>query len=60
MNMDVCIAIRLAYARKGKVTVRSGAGIVADSVPEKEYEECLNKARAVLNAIDTAGKGEDL
>lgn len=59
-NMDVCIAIRLAYARKGKVTVRSGAGIVADSVPEKEYEECLNKARAVLNAIDTAGKGEDL
>ncbi len=59
-NMDVCIAIRLAYARDGKVTVRSGAGIVADSVPELEYQECLNKARAVLNAIETAGKGEDL
>ncbi len=59
-NMDVCIAIRLAYARDGKVTVRSGAGNVADSVPELEYQECLNKARAVLNAIETAGKGEDL
>ncbi len=59
-NMDVCIAIRLAYARDGRVMVRSGAGIVADSVPEKEYQECLNKAQAVLNAIETAGKGEDL
>ena len=59
-NMDVCIAIRLAYAKDGKVIVRSGAGIVADSVPEKEYQECLNKARAVLNAIEVAGKGVDL
>lgn len=59
-NMDVCIAIRLAYAKDGKVIVRSGAGIVADSVPEKEYQECLNKARAVLNAIEAAGKGVDL
>lgn len=48
-NMDTCIAIRIAYKKNGKVFVRSGAGIVADSVPEKEYEECINKAKAVVN-----------
>jgi len=53
-NMDTCIAIRIAYKKNGKVFVRSGAGIVADSVPEKEYEECLNKARASLKALETA------
>ena len=53
-NMDTCIAIRIAYKKNGKVFVRSGAGIVADSVPEKEYEECLNKARAVLNSLTFA------
>lgn len=51
-NLDVCIAIRIAFKKNGKVFVRSGAGIVADSVPEKEYQECLNKAKAVLNAIE--------
>lgn len=50
-NMDTCIAIRIAYKKNGKVFVRSGAGIVADSNPEKEYEECLNKAKAVLNSL---------
>ncbi len=50
-NMDTCIAIRIAYKKNGKVFVRSGAGIVYDSVPEKEYEETLNKARAVINAL---------
>ncbi len=59
-NLDVCIAIRLAFAKNGKVFVRSGAGIVADSVPEKEYEECLNKARAVFDALETAQKGDEL
>ena len=54
--MDTCIAIRIAYKKNGKVFVRSGAGIVADSVPEKEYEECLNKARASLRALETAGE----
>lgn len=58
-NMDTCIAIRIAYKKNGKVFVRSGAGIVADSVPEKEYEECLNKARASLKALEIAGQ-EDL
>ena len=53
-NMDVGIAIRLAYKRGGKVFVRSGAGIVADSVPEKEYQECLNKAKAVVEALKLA------
>ena len=58
-NMDTCIAIRIAYKKNGKVFVRSGAGIVYDSVPEKEHEECLNKARAVLNSLDKAGKEID-
>lgn len=53
-NMDTCIAIRIAYKKNGKVFVRSGAGIVADSVPEREYEECMNKARAVLAALESA------
>ena len=53
-NMDTCIAIRIAYKKNGKVFVRSGAGVVADSVPEKEYEECLNKAKSVLKALELA------
>lgn len=57
-NMDTCIAIRIAYKKNGKVFVRSGAGIVADSVPEKEFEECLNKARAVVNALQMAQEGD--
>ena len=50
-NMDTCIAIRMAVKRNGVVSVQAGAGIVADSVPEKEYEESGNKALAVINAI---------
>ncbi|MDR2097802.1 MAG: anthranilate synthase component I family protein [Spirochaetaceae bacterium] len=53
-NMDTCIAIRLAYKRGGKVFVRSGAGIVADSKPDKEYAECQNKLAAVMRALDEA------
>ena len=53
-NMDTCIAIRIAYKKNGKVFIRSGAGIVADSVAEKEYEECINKAKAVVNALKLA------
>ncbi len=53
-NMDTCIAIRIAYKKNGKVFVRSGAGIVADSVPETEYEECINKAKAVVRALKLA------
>jgi len=59
-NLDTCIAIRIAFAKNGKVFVRSGAGIVADSIPEAEYAECANKAKAVLNALEQAQGGIDL
>ena len=57
-NLDTCIAIRIAYKKNGKVFVRSGAGIVADSQPEKEYEECPNKAKASLKALELAQEVE--
>ncbi len=57
-NMDTCIAIRIAYKKNGKVFVRSGAGIVADSVPEKEFDECINKAKAVVGALEQAEQAE--
>lgn len=53
-NMDTCIAIRIIYKKNGKIFVRSGAGIVADSVADKEFDECMNKARACLEALKTA------
>ena len=53
-NMDTCIAIRLAYKKNGKVFIRSGAGIVADSDPDKEYMESINKAGAVVDALKKA------
>ncbi|MCR5674620.1 MAG: anthranilate synthase component I family protein [Lachnospiraceae bacterium] len=53
-NMDTCIAIRIVYKKKDMVYVRSGAGIVADSVPETEFQECLNKAKASLTALTRA------
>ena len=53
-NMDTCIAIRLAYKKNGKVFMRSGAGIVADSDPDKEYMESINKAGAVVDALKKA------
>lgn len=56
-NLDTCIAIRLVYRKNGEICIRSGAGIVADSDPEKEFEECCNKARAVVNAIEQAQEG---
>ena len=56
-NLDTCIAIRLVYKKNGEICIRSGAGIVADSVPENEFQECCNKARAVVQAIETAQEG---
>ncbi|MDR0556736.1 MAG: anthranilate synthase component I family protein [Treponema sp.] len=56
-NMDTCIAIRLVFKKNGKVFVRSGAGIVADSVPEKEFAECENKMRAVIQALEQTNGG---
>lgn len=57
-NMDTCIAIRIAYKKNGRVFVRSGAGIVADSVPEQEFEECLNKAKSSLKALELAQEAD--
>ena len=56
-NVDTCISIRLAYKKNGYIRVQSGAGIVADSIPENEFQECLNKAGAVLQAVETAKGG---
>lgn len=52
-NMDLCITIRTLLFHQGKAYVQAGAGIVADSVPEKEYEETMIKARALLTAINS-------
>ncbi|WP_457601285.1 anthranilate synthase component I [Hydrogenivirga sp.] len=53
-NMDMAIAIRTAVVRDREVFLQAGAGIVADSVPEREWEETLNKAKALMKAVDTA------
>ncbi|MBE6511027.1 MAG: anthranilate synthase component I [Methanobrevibacter millerae] len=56
-NLDTCISIRIAFKRNNKVFIRSGAGIVADSVPDNEFDECMNKAAAVINALKMADEG---
>ena len=53
-NMDMAITIRSAVIQKGKIYLQAGAGIVADSVPEKEYEECCNKAKGMMKAVEHA------
>ena len=55
-NMDSCIAIRMAIKKNDKVYIQAGSGIVADSVPETEYEEAGNKAKALIEAIQEAGQ----
>jgi anthranilate synthase component 1 len=59
-NLDTCIAIRTAVIKDKKAYVQAGAGIVADSNPVSEYEECLNKAAAVLGAIEAANSLEPI
>ncbi len=56
-NMDTCIALRTMVKCGQKVYLQAGAGIVADSVPASEYEETLNKAKALLKAIEVAEAG---
>jgi anthranilate synthase component 1 len=56
-NMDTCITIRSILIKDSKSYVQAGAGIVADSEPEKEYEETLNKAQAIFRAIQLAEEG---
>ncbi len=53
-NLDSCIGLRTLVLKNGHAYVQAGAGIVADSVPEREYEECVNKARAPLRALEVA------
>jgi anthranilate synthase component 1 len=57
-NLDSCIAIRTMLVKGKKAYVQAGAGIVADSVPESEYQECLNKTRALVRAVELARSGE--
>jgi anthranilate synthase component 1 len=59
-DMDACIAIRIAWKKNGRVFVRAGAGVVADSVPEAEFRECRSKAAAVVSALHMAAEEEAL
>jgi len=58
-NLDSCIGLRTLVAKNGKAYVQAGAGIVADSVPEREYEESGNKARALIKALEIAHSREN-
>ena len=58
-NLDSCIAIRTMVVKKGLACVQAGAGLVADSVPEREYQETVNKARALIAALEVAHGGAD-
>jgi anthranilate synthase component 1 len=56
-NLDSCIAIRTMVVKKGAAHVQAGAGLVADSVPAREYDETVNKARALLKALEIVHAG---
>ena len=56
-NLDSCIAIRTMVVKNGLASVQAGAGLVADSVPEREYQETVNKARALIAALEVAHGG---
>jgi anthranilate synthase component 1 len=58
-NLDTCITIRTIVFSRGAATIQVGAGIVADSEPEQEYQETMNKARGMLRAIEMAEAGLD-
>jgi anthranilate synthase component 1 len=58
-NMDMCIAIRTIVIKDGKLYIQTGAGIVADSDPDKEYQETINKAKALISAIELAREGSE-
>jgi anthranilate synthase component 1 len=58
-NADLAITIRSMLVNQGEVSLQAGAGVVADSIPELEFKECNNKARAMIQAIDMAREGQD-
>ena len=53
-NLDSCITLRTSLLKDGQVYIQAGGGIVADSVPAAEYQECVNKASALLKAVAIA------
>jgi anthranilate synthase component I len=53
-NLDSCIALRTLVAKNGRAYIQAGGGVVADSVPEREYQETVNKARAIVSALEIA------
>ena len=57
-SMDMCIAIRTLLIKSGQIHVQAGGGVVADSDPEREYQETLHKARALMRAIELAEEGD--
>jgi anthranilate synthase component 1 len=56
-NLDTCITIRTIVIKRNQAYIQAGAGIVADSIPEKEYQETINKAKALVKAIEIAERG---
>jgi anthranilate synthase component 1 len=58
-NMDTAITIRTILVKDDSIYLQAGGGVVADSDPEAEYQETLNKARALIQAIDVAREGTD-
>jgi len=56
-NMDMCITIRTILIKDGMINIQAGAGIVADSIPEREFQETVNKAKAMMRAIEMARRG---
>jgi anthranilate synthase component I len=56
-NLDSCIALRTLVAKNGQVYIQAGGGVVADSIPEREYQESVNKARALISAVEIAHRG---
>jgi len=56
-NLDSCIAIRTLVVKDGKAYIQAGGGVVADSVPEKEFQETINKSRALVKAVEMAERG---
>ena len=56
-NLDSCIALRTMVVKNGVAYVQAGGGIVADSTPEGEYQESVNKAKALLTALEAAQRG---
>ena len=57
-NLDSCIALRTLVAKGGRAYIQAGGGVVADSVPEREYQETVNKARALFTALEIAHSGQ--